>query len=234
MLENGLINTYKKIIRMLPDQVIRTKRKTLSISINENAELIVRAPRRISDAKIQDFINAKRSWIIKNQNTIKSRLHSILNDHNSLLYLGEVFPVKKNTAYPKKLSFDGIEFTTNIEDQEDMNLTLKAWYKNKFKEVAIPRLFYFSEKHNLQVNQVRLKKQKTLWGSCSSRNNINLNFLLIMAPLNIIDYVIIHELVHTIHKNHSANFWNAVEEIMPNYKESKVWLKENGYKLRIL
>jgi len=81
---------------------------------------------------------------------------------------------------------------------------------------------------------VRIKEQRTLWGSCSSRNNINLNFLLIMAPLKVIDYVIIHELVHTIHKNHSANFWNAVEAIMPNYKEAKHWLKENGYKLRAL
>jgi predicted metal-dependent hydrolase len=55
-----------------------------------------------------------------------------------------------------------------------------------------------------------------------------------MAPLKVIDYVIIHELVHTIHKNHSVNFWNAVEAIMPNYKEAKLWLKENGYKLRTL
>ena len=219
---------------MIPDQVIKSKRKTLSISINENAQLIVRAPNRISDAKIQEFINEKSSWIIKNKNLIKLRLQNTEKDQNNLLYLGEYFPIKKNIKSLKKVSFNGEEFITNLENQAQLSNALKIWYKDKFKELAIPRLNYFVDKYGLTVNQVRLKRQKTLWGSCSSRNNINLNFLLIMAPLKVIDYVIIHELVHTIHKNHSANFWSAVEDIMPNYKDPKNWLKENGYKLRTL
>jgi len=218
---------------MLPDQIIRSKRKTLSISINENAELIVRAPKRISDQKIQDFINEKENWITKNQSVIKARAEDTAKDKNMLLYLGTLFPLTTDND-AKKISFNGEEFLADLQNKEKTNKSLKTWYKNKFKEVAVPRLFYFAEKHNLQVNQVRIKEQKTLWGSCSSRNNINLNFLLIMAPLKVIDYVIIHELAHTIHKNHSVNFWNAVEEIMPNYKEAKRWLKENGYRLRTL
>ena len=81
---------------MIPDQVIKSKRKTLSISINENAQLIVRAPNRISDAKIQEFINEKSSWIIKNKNLIKLRLQNTEKAQNTLLYLGEYFPIKKN------------------------------------------------------------------------------------------------------------------------------------------
>jgi len=233
MPEFGLINRYGKQLTMLPDQIIRSKRKTLSISINENAELIVRAPNRISDQKIQDFINEKKNWITKNQSVVKARAEDTAKDKNMLLYLGTLFPLKTDND-AKKISFNGEEFLAGLQNKEKTNKSLKTWYKNKFKEVAVPRLFYFAEKHNLQVNQVRIKEQKTLWGSCSSRNNINLNFLLIMAPLKVIDYVIIHELAHTIHKNHSVNFWNAVEEIMPNYKEAKRWLKENGYRLRTL
>jgi predicted metal-dependent hydrolase len=82
------------------------------------------------------------------------------------------------------------------------------------------------------VNQVRIKNQKTMWGSCSSKNNINLNYLLLMAPKGVIDYVIVHELVHTIHRNHSTDFWDSVESIMPEFQEHKRWLKKNGYKLR--
>ena len=108
----------------------------------------------------------------------------------------------------------------------------KKWYKKKFREIAIPRVTYFARQHNLMVNQVRIKNQKTMWGSCSSKNNINLNYLLLMAPMKVIDYVIIHELVHTIHRNHSIEFWSSVESIMPDYKEHKLWLKANGYKLR--
>ena len=230
---NGLIDRYEKQLTMLSDQIIRSNRKTLSISINERAELIVRAPNRISDQKIQDFINEKENWITKNQSVIKARAEDTAKDKNMLLYLGTLFPLKTDND-AKKISFNGEEFLAGLQNKEKTNKSLKTWYKNKFKEVAVPRLFYFAEKHNLQVNQVRIKEQKTLWGSCSSRNNINLNFLLIMAPLKVIDYVIIHELAHTIHKNHSVNFWNAVEEIMPNYKEAKRWLKENGYRLRTL
>ena len=233
MPEFGLINRYGKQLTMLPDQIIRSKRKTLSISINENAELIVRAPNRISDQKIQDFINEKENWITRNQSVVTARAKDTAKDKNMLLYLGTLFPLKTDND-AKKISFNGEEFLAGLQNKEKTNKSLKTWYKNKFKEVAVPRLFYFAEKHNLQVNQVRIKEQKTLWGSCSSRNNINLNFLLIMAPLKVIDYVIIHELAHTIHKNHSVNFWNAVEEIMPNYKEAKRWLKENGYRLRTL
>ena len=218
---------------MLPDQIIRSNRKTLSISINESAELIVRAPNQISNQKIQDFINEKENWITRNQSLAKAHAKDTGKDKNMLLYLGTLFPLKTDNE-AKKISFNGKEFLADLQNEEKTNKSLKTWYKNKFKEVAVPRLFYFAEKHNLQVNQVRIKEQRTLWGSCSSRNNINLNFLLIMAPLKVIDYVIIHELVHTIHKNHSANFWNAVEVIMPNYKEAKHWLKENGYKLRTL
>ena len=218
---------------MLPDQIIRSNRKTLSISINESAELIVRAPNRISNQKIQDFINEKENWITRNQSLVKARVEERGKNKNLLLYLGTLFPLKTDNE-AKKIYFNGKEFLADLQNEEKTNKSLKNWYKNKFKEVAVPRLFYFAKKHNLQVNQVRIKEQRTLWGSCSSRNNINLNFLLIMAPLRVIDYVIIHELVHTIHKNHSANFWNAVEAIMPNYKEAKHWLKENGYKLRTL
>jgi len=218
---------------MIPDQVIKSKRKTLSISINENAQLIVRAPNRISDARIQEFINEKSSWIIKNKNLIKLRLQNTEKDQNNLLYLGEYFPIKKNIKSLKKFSFNGEEFITNLENQAQLSNALKIWYKDKFKELAIPRLNYFVDKYGLTINQVRLKRQKTLWGSCSSKNNINLNYLLMMAPMLVIDYVIIHELVHTIHKNHSVAFWKVVEFIMPNYKDAKHWLKENGYKIRV-
>jgi hypothetical protein len=155
-------------------------------------------------------------------------------NQNKLLYLGSLFPITLNQTSSKKLIFSGEEFISNSNNPEILSLSIKKWYKNKFKEIAIPRLEYFADKYNLSVNQIRIKEQKTMWGSCSSKNNINLNYLLIMAPMDVIDYVIIHELVHTIHRNHSVNFWKSVESIMPNFKEAKRWLKENGYKLRRL
>ena len=219
---------------MTPHKIIKSKRRTLSLSINENAELIVRVPNQISNKQIEEFIIEKSKWINKNKNLMQSRINEMNNSDSNYLFLGNIYPLIKVNENPNKIDFNGTEFITSIENQNKFKASLKSWYKIKFKEIAIPRLNYFSDKYNLKINQVRFKNQKTLWGSCSSKNNINLNYLLVMAPMIVIDYVIIHELVHTVHKNHSANFWNAVEAIMPDYKKAKKWLNKNGYKLRNL
>jgi len=221
---------------MMIHQIIRSNRKTLSLSIDENADLIVRAPYSLSYNEIQKFISEKSTWIDNKQKLIKAQLNDNKNANISLhyLYLGSLYPLKIDHNNFNLLTFNGQMFTINNDNIETISLTLKSWYKKRFMEIVLPRLSYFSDKYNLKVNQVRVKEQKTLWGSCSSKNNINLNYLLIMAPMKVIDYVIVHELVHTIHKNHSAKFWQKVETIMPNYKDARNWLKENGYKLRRL
>ena len=217
---------------MTPSKIIRSKRKTLSLTINEDAELVVRAPKRLSLEKIQDFINEKENWIQSKKRLVEDQLKDVTKNQNNLLYLGSLFPINTKESASKELVFNGQEFITNSVDPKALSLSIKKWCRNKFREIALPRVEYFSDKHNLKVNQVRIKNQKTMWGSCSSKNNINLNYLLIMAPMSVIDYVIVHELVHTIHRNHSVNFWNSVESIMPDFKEHRQWLKVNGYKLR--
>ena len=228
MPEHGSIN----YIHMNPNKIIRSKRKTLSLTINENAELIIRAPKRLSIEKIQDFINEKENWINRKKRLIENQIKDVTSNHNKLLYLGNLFPINVEQNASKELFFTGEEFIVNSIEPDSLSLSIKKWYKNKFKEIALPRVAYFANKHNLMVNQVRIKNQKTMWGSCSSKNNINLNYLLLMAPMGVIDYVIVHELVHTIHRNHSTDFWDSVESIMPEFQEHKRWLKKNGYKLR--
>jgi Predicted metal-dependent hydrolase len=186
----------------------------------------------LSIKKIQDFINEKESWINRKQAIIQNQIKDVTSNQNKLLYLGSLFPININQSATKDLMFTGEEFIANSIEPNPLSLSIKKWYKKKFREIAIPRVTYFAEQHNLMVNQIRIKNQKTMWGSCSSKNNINLNYLLLMAPMKVIDYVIIHELVHTIHRNHSIEFWSSVESIMPDYKEHKLWLKANGYKLR--
>ena len=217
---------------MNPNKIIRSKRKTLSLTINENAELIIRAPKRLSIEKIQDFINEKENWINRKKRLIEDQIKDVASNDNKLLYLGNLFPINVAQNASKELFFTGEEFIANSIEPDSLSLSIKKWYKNKFKEIALPRVAYFANKHNLMVNQVRIKNQKTMWGSCSSKNNINLNYLLLMAPMGVIDYVIVHELVHTIHRNHSTDFWDSVESIMPEFQEHKRWLKKNGYKLR--
>ena len=213
-------------------QLIRSKRKTLSLNINSNAELIVRAPNRLSVRKIEQFINEKSNWIDKKSTSIHAKKSQKPNytEGEKFLYLGGEYPLSVNTSHAKGLSFDGQMFSLDMGEKKEF----LAWYKAAFKKVALPRLNYYADLYQLNYQQVRLKTQQTLWGSCSSVNNINLNYLLIMTPMSVIDYVIVHELAHTRIKNHSKDFWQLVESILPKYKASKSWLKENGHKLHNL
>ena len=221
------VTTYK---------IIRSNRKTLCLSVDESARLIVRAPNRASDKQIHEFVSTKESWINKKQQLMRDRLDEY-ESHSSLpqcLYLGKLYPLKLIPGRVDTILFNGSDFTVSHSNEDKIKLTLNYWYKQRFIDIAKPRVSYYAKKYNLAINRVNVKSQKTLWGSCSGNNNINLNYQLIMAPIEVIDYVIVHELVHTLHKNHSPSFWQEVGLIMPKYKASKSWLKENGYKLRQL
>jgi len=212
-------------------QLIRSNRKTLSIQIDSNASIVIRAPQKLSINKIEEFVNDKSNWIAKKQSLAISKNHKAKYLTNEdFLYLGNTYKLIVNTNTPYGVEFNGDKFYLN----GDGHLEFNKWYKQAFNKIAIPRLEFYSEKYNLQLNNVRIKAQKTLWGSCSSTNNINLNYLLIMAPIATIDYVIVHELCHTKIKNHSKEFWQMLEKILPNYKSSKKWLKVNGHKLHNL
>lgn len=91
-----------------------------------------------------------------------------------------------------------------------------------------PRVKYYAEKMSLSVGRITIRNQKTRWGSCSSKGNLNFNCLLMLCPEDVRDYVVVHELCHMLEMNHSKAFWNNVEHIMPDYRSRRAWLKENG------
>ncbi len=210
-------------------QLIRSKRKTLSLQINSDAQIIVRAPNRLSIMHIEQFIDKKSNWIEqKITDTLAKQLKKpTYLTGEKFLYLGNEYPLSINAKHPKELTFDAQTFKLSKGGQAEF----LAWYKESFKKIALPRLEYYAKNYHFTYHQVRLKTQKTRWGSCSSINNINLNYLLIQAPMSVIDYVLVHELCHTVHKNHSSDFWQLVCTILPHYKASQRWLKEHGHRL---
>lgn len=214
--------------------IIKSNRKSISIQIDKNANIIVRAPKSLRQKQILSFVESKSTWITKKQKLVKNVLRNKcqFKDTDKVLYLGINYPIKITTS-SEKISFNG-EFFTLAKNCQNPDKIFKNWYKEQFQKTIIPRVHYLANKNNLKFNNIRLKAQKTIWGSCSAKNNINLNYLLMMAPIEVIDYVIVHELSHIIHKNHSQNFWNLVATIMPNYKKAKKWLTENGAKILLL
>lgn len=215
-------------------QLIRSKRKTLSLQINNNAQFIVRAPNRLPVKEIEAFIKNKSTWVEKKIQMLQKKSLTKPNYINDefFLYLGNYYPLIRQTTPKSGLEFDGEVFKLN--HNSDGITAFYHWYKTTFKKIALPRLDYYSDLYQLSYKKVYLKTQQSLWGSCSNINNINLNYLLIGAPISVIDYVIVHELSHVKHKNHSKDFWALVESILPGYKIERKWLKDNGYKLHNL
>jgi len=218
---------------MINYQLIRSKRKTLSLQIDRQACLLVRAPMHLSVEKIEHFINEKQNWIRKKQAEIKSKTPPKQDyaSGNKYLFLGEWYPLQYIES-GNPLHFDGQSFQLNT--QYEGNKAFHWFYQKEFIKTAMPLLEQFAEKHNLDYKEVRFKAQKSRWGSCSASNNINLNYLLMMAPMSVIEMVIAHELAHTVHKNHSKVFYELLTTMMPEHKQADIWLKQHSQVLHNL
>ena len=107
------------------------------------------------------------------------------------------------------------------------------WYRKQARQVITVRVKYYADLLGLEVNKIRISNARKRWGSCSAKNNLSFTWRLILAPLEIIDYVVVHELMHIFEKNHSRRFWVRVEEYYPQYRKKRKWLKQNSHLLRV-
>lgn len=213
----------KKPHHIINYQLIRSARKSLGLQV-KNAQLFVKAPLNMPLREIDNFINKKQQWIHKHlhNQAHQSRQKLTFQGGDKFWYLGTQYPLQLSD---EELHFNGEKFIGRASVEDFLWL-----YKINFANILNARLPELAQKHHFKYNQVRIKAQKTRWGSCSGQDNLNFNYLLMSAPPKTIDSVIIHELCHTIHKNHSANFWKLVYTIMPDYKIHQQFLKDNnGY-----
>ena len=214
-------------------QLIRSKkrRRTISLHIKEDGSIFVYAPYRTPKWEIEKFINEKESWISEK---LSEKERSMKKAEKGFLYLGELFPLEiednKSKGYPLKLSFG--KFILDKDHIEKTRDLFVQWYKREAREEITERVDYYSKRLLLFPKGIKITSAKSRWGSCSRDNRLSFSWRIITAPLSVIDYVLIHELVHIKEKNHSKSFWNYVESIIPNYKKHRLWLKENGYLLR--
>ncbi len=225
----------ESILNPLVHQLIRSKRKSISLMVNENAELIVKAPIKTSIDFINQLIEKKQIWIEKTIKAASLKKHvpkKIENGENFYSY-GIQYPLEiiDNTDFAIKfengkflLSSDCVQFGKNY---------FELWYKKQAKFYLRKRSLELAKLFKFNVKQVKISSADRRWGSCSSSGNINLSWRLMMAPIEIIDYVICHELAHLIELNHSDRFWQLVQNMVPDYKERRKWLKENGFRLEL-
>jgi len=216
-------------------KIIRSHRKTLALQVTEGGELVVRAPFLLPELAIKHFIKQKATWIQKKQEHALQKKEEVpvkkYVEGDTFQFLGEKYLLKRPTTV--KNNIDLHDFLLIKSTLSDPAKKLEVWYKKEARRYFSDRLDYYTDLSGIKFKKLRLSGAAKRWGSCSSKKTISLNWRLIMAPEEIIDYVIIHELVHIKHMNHSKKFWIGVEKLCPEYKKFRKWLRDNGHKLSL-
>jgi predicted metal-dependent hydrolase len=217
------------------DKLIRSKRRTIALIIERDGSFTVRAPMRAPNVAIETFVQQKADWITRTREKMKLIVPTAGKqyiDGEKFLLLGSSFDLNLVGLQKHSLHFDS-GFTLRSAAQLKGEQVFTRWYKERALEIISERVKQYSQQYNFTPKQVKISSAKTRWGSCSSSGTVNFTWRLVMAPLDVIDYVVVHELVHLRVKDHSSKFWKAVEAIYPEYKKQRKWLRENGEKLNL-
>jgi predicted metal-dependent hydrolase len=216
-------------------KIIRSKRKTLALVIDKDGSLIVRAPLNAARREIDVVVEKHRDWIEKKQAEMKRRVAESKRAGHAVgqefWFLGKPYPVSLSEKTTPPLKLQTNRFVLSKGYVHHAQAVFENWYRSQAHLLLSMRVQQLASEHHLTYASIRITSARTRWGSCSAKGGLNFSWRLIMAPIEVIDYVIIHELAHLIHRNHSKAFWVEVERMLPDYKQHRKWLKDNGHRM---
>ena len=190
---NSSANTFSSDPDLSAIRIIRSSRRTLSLQVKNDGQVIVRAPKHITLQEIAAFVRKNSAWLHKHLEKVRKEKE-----------LNAASPVQPLT----------------MEDIQKL--------ADEALRVIPGRVAHFAPLVGVTYGRITVRNQRTRWGSCSSKGNLNFNCLLMLAPPGILDYVVVHELCHRKEMNHSPKFWAEVVNVMPDYKERQKWLRTEG------
>lgn len=216
---------------MMEYEVQRRNRKTIGLSIERDGALVVKAPFFVSRTEIEAVVKRKEDWIYRKREEIilnKEKYPTITYiDGQRVFYLGKPYEIvgngDKDTVF---LSKDKIVLPAKHVDRQ---WALKEWYILQANIELSRRVAHFEIVTGLKAVSIKITNARRQWGSCSADKNIHFPWRLVMCPPDIIDYVVLHEMIHLIYLNHSKDFYREMERYMPDYRQRKRWLAENRY-----
>lgn len=221
--------------------IVFKERKTMSIEVEPSGEVTVISPLGLTENIILEKIKSKANWIVKKQYEVNSININKINREavsgESYLYLGRNYSLliedKELKEITVKLFRGKFIVSTYTRDQEEIKSALEKWYREKTLLRVKERVNYFKEYFSVKPKEIKVKEQKKRWASCTSNNELLFNWRCSMAPANVLDYIVVHEMVHMIYKDHSHEFWDKVASVIPDFESRRKWLRENGIKLDI-
>ena len=218
------------------DEIIRTKRKSIALIVQRDGSLTVRAPLRASEKEINRIVEKKAEWIKAKQKLVKSvypvaKPKEFVNGEG-FWYLGKIHRLSIVDDEILLLNLNGNFYIsrTNLPTAEAI---FTKWYRKQAEQIISERVQWYAAKHGFDYSQVKITSARTRWGSCNSKGILCFTWRLVMAPVPVIDYVAVHELLHTQVKNHSRVYWSKLRLILPDYKQRIEWLEINGHLLNL-
>jgi hypothetical protein len=213
-------------------QVEYRNRRTFELKWMNPHELRVRVPLGTSRKTIDQLIHDKDTWIQRSRKRMMMRDSEQKSNYleaEVIQYLGKWMPFRWEKAPHSFRLHMGPDAFVLMGDgsSEAAQAVIEQAYRGRAKEIFQARVSFFAERLGVGVNQIRVKSQKSRWGSCSSKGNLNFNWHAIVMPPEVVDYLVVHECCHLLQMNHSKDFWALVESLCPNYREYRKWLKDH-------
>lgn len=212
------------------DEIIRSRRKTLQITLTQEGRLVVRAPMKLSLARIHEFVSSKERWIIRKRFELQTRQSLVpaeaFGNGDQIMMLGEPVILEYSTQ-AVRIQLEHGCLTIPEKFRHEAPVRLARWYQDQARLYIGEKLQEASQRTGISYASFRLSGARRRWGSCNSRNALNFSWRLIMAHPRAIEYVILHELCHVVHKNHSRDFWQCVETFMSDFKVWRKWLRDH-------
>ncbi|GMQ56426.1 M48 family metallopeptidase [Vallitalea sediminicola] len=217
-------------------------RKTIEIGVEAPAVVKVVAPKGLADDMILDNVRKKAKWIVTKLFEIREvqylRAPKEYVNGEAFLYLGRnyslqlelVESIKKPLA---KLYQGKFIITTSTKDQDILKNAMEKWYRIKTLDKVLDKVTYFQKYFDIEPKDIKVKEQKKRWASCTAKRELMFNWRCSMAPSWVFDYIVVHEMCHMVYMNHSKEFWDLLERIMPDYEKKRDWLKVHGVKLEL-
>jgi hypothetical protein len=214
-------------------KVVRSsKRKTLTITVERDRSIVVRAPETMRDDEVRRIVDAKRQWIFektRHPQKYKERTppgKEVVNGE-SAPYLGRDYRIHVTETDSGHVEF-ARQFLVPPAQQVKRREVLKDWYIAEAKDKILARVEQHARDLGVEFSSARIVDNRYRWGSCTVGDSVNFNWRLIKAPMFVIDYVIVHELAHLIEGNHTPAFWNIVRANTATMDKARDWLKEHG------
>ncbi|KYH32223.1 hypothetical protein CLTEP_22670 [Clostridium tepidiprofundi DSM 19306] len=218
-------------------ELIRRKRKTSSLIVERDGNVRLIVPEYLSMQKIEELLEGKMYWIYSKkaewEDLNASRVKRQFRSGQGFLYLGSSYRLEVTEKTDKDLKLYRGRFYLRKSKLDVADELFKSFYKEKGLKKLQERIELYKRQMGVNPKNIRIMELKNRWASCSDEGNLNFHWKCVLAPISIIDYIVVHELAHIIYKDHSDRFWNTVDKVIPDYQKKKQWLRENGASLDI-